>query len=591
MAVYTIGPSRTERHSHTWHRVTRKEPCPICSDINWCEVCLDGCVHCMRTESSIKSDSRMGGYIHNLPDWRSTPPPINRPAKPKPEAPTELASLADRHRIYSDLLASCQLSAVHEAWLLGQGIDQPQGSYATLNGNRAEVCRHLMRSYPQELLITVPGLWIHDDGTLGIAAMDGLLVAVRGIDGRIERLQCRVETNGKKAYHWLSSSSHGGPSSGAIPHYADGPDKRRVYITEGVKKAEICALLTGHPCIGMASHSGYMAALEMVKRLDIDSVVVALDEDAKPETAGLVDKSRQELVQQALQRGLAVRVARWDGSLGKGIDDLLMAGHRPTITVARAVSDSRTDQNPLEAASSGFAIKARMCDDLVAIISSPLPDAEARGIAALRIAKDDKPAEMQQHYTSDLARYAGMHSASGAQKVGRALLDASHRGIVIRENNKDAAGHSHLSFALDMSRVPSATEIIMPSPRAAKAKDRDNRRRCSGCGKPGLLIVCPHCGLREPLEAASSGFEHDPTGGFIQPINKGRADSSSGLDTLPLDLGTADPPVASRVYRIGPATTLDEDPWTCAECGGRVWKESSDRPGLRCDQCGEGKKT
>ena len=475
-SVYTIGPafqsSHTRSMDHTLRRVTRREPCPICSDIDWCEVRDDGAVHCMRTESNKPCDVRMGGYWHNLPSNAHTP--VRTMHKPATEsvAPATLANISDRHRIYSDLLASCQLGAIHEAWLLGQGIDQPAGSYATLNGNRAEVCRHLMRTYPQELLITVPGLWIHDDGTLGIAAMDGLLVAVRGIDGRIERLQCRVEKDGKKAYHWLSSSSHGGPSSGAIAHYAAAADRRWLWITEGVKKADVAALLNGQPCIGMPSHTAHKAGMEMVDKSGTAGVIIALDEDSDDTTRGLVDTSRQELVQQCLARGLAVRVARWDGTLGKGIDDLLLAGYQPTITIARAVSDSRTDQNPLEAASSGFAIKARMCDDLVAIITSPLPDAEARGIAALRIAKDDKPAEMQQHYTSDLARYAGMHSASGAQKVGRALLDASHRGIVIRENNKDAAGHSHLSFALDMSKVPSPTEIILPSPRAAQKKAR-----------------------------------------------------------------------------------------------------------------------
>ena len=491
MAVYTIGPSRTERHSHTWHRVTRKEPCPICSDIDWCEVCLDGCVHCMRTESNIKSDSRMGGYIHNLPSSAHTP--VRTMHKPATESvtPAPLANISDRHRIYSDLLASCQLGAVHEAWLLGQGIDQPAGSYATLNGNRAEVCRHLLKTYPQELLITVPGLWIHDDGTLGIAAMDGLLVAVRGIDGRIERLQCRVEKDGKKAYHWLSSSSHGGPSSGAIAHYAAAADRRWLWITEGVKKADVAALLNGQPCVGMPSHTAYSAGMKLVDESGTAGVIIALDEDSAMETRELVDRSRQELVRQCLARGLAVRVARWDGSLGKGIDDLLMAGYQPTITIANEPSVLTNRQNG----------PSQREQDLIAILASPIAEDQKLALMALRVVEQDSPGVLQKRSLDPIVEAAGVqYLKSGKNKIGKSLNDASKQGVVKRSYHYDSQlQRSTLELASNVPALPAQGSILIPSTR--KQKDAAAKRKCTSCGSTDLVCLCMACGNLETLEA------------------------------------------------------------------------------------------
>ena len=488
-SVYTIGPAKsTSVVRHTLRRVTRREPCPICADIAWCELRDDGAVHCMRTESDKPCEARMGGWWHNLPDWRAITGPRREPKSPHKQEPIPLASLEDRHRVYSDLLNACQLGAVHEAWLLAQGIDQPAGFYATLNGNRAEVCRHLMRTYPQELLITVPGLWIHDDGTLGIAAMDGLLVAVRGIDGRIERLQCRVEQDGKKAYHWLSSSSHGGPSSGAIPHYADAPDKRRIYITEGVKKAEICALLTGHPCIGMASHSGYMLALEMVKRLDIDSVVAALDEDAKPETAGLVDKSRQELVQQALAQGLAVRVARWPHEQGKGIDDLLLAGYQPTIT--RIVPDKR-GVAPLYSING---TEARAVATVAVLHAEGEFQTVDKLIAIERIWLSKDPpgpdARPEPLYLPSLAKRIG----ASANRISKGLKHLSRQGLAKHQSRfDDTTKRKHIEFA---PTIGDCTPIrLEPLPHVITDREL---ARCRDCGSSDLVrntrILCRHCG-------------------------------------------------------------------------------------------------
>ena len=51
------------------------------------------------------------------------------------------------------LLDACQLSAPHEAYLLGCGLTQPApASYATLNGNRDAVAAHLQRTFSGDVL-------------------------------------------------------------------------------------------------------------------------------------------------------------------------------------------------------------------------------------------------------------------------------------------------------------------------------------------------------------------------------------------------------------------------------------------------------
>ena len=263
MAVYVIGPSKpTSSSTETLRRVTKREHCPVCDDVDWCEIRSDGAVHCMRAESDRPCEVRMGGWWHNLPSGNAHTA-VRVPAPPGPAAPP-LASADQRNAVYQTLLDACQLSAPHEAYLLGCGLTQPApASYATLNGNRDAVAAHLQRTFSGDVLAGVPGLFLHPAGTLGIASSDGLLLAVRDTSGRITRLQSRCESgDGSKVYRWLSSSNHGGPSSGAVAHYADGPDKRWLWITEGVKKAEVTAHTTGQPAIGLPGHGALTAGLD-----------------------------------------------------------------------------------------------------------------------------------------------------------------------------------------------------------------------------------------------------------------------------------------------------------------------------------------
>ncbi len=74
-----------------WIRVTRRQPCPICTRPDWCSLSEDGRVAvCMRVESD--KPCKSGGWYHNL-----TEPVTVRPApkpKVKPVATEDFARLA-----------------------------------------------------------------------------------------------------------------------------------------------------------------------------------------------------------------------------------------------------------------------------------------------------------------------------------------------------------------------------------------------------------------------------------------------------------------------------------------------------------------
>jgi ribosomal protein L37E len=436
----------------------------------------------MRVESD-RPANRMGGWWHND---NVHPAVRTAPHAPKP-LPPAMAPIEVRNRIYREILALCGLSAMHEAYLLSCGINAAsRGIYGTLNGSRANVLRTLAQRYPADLLRTIPGLWIDDRG-LHLAMADGLLIGVCDTAGRITRMQCRVEQNGSKHYCWLSSSKYGGPSSGALAHCAPGTDSAIVYITEGVKKAEVCAGKVWHTTIGMASHTGHTAGMAMLEELTHNGtmgVVVALDEDADEHTRQLVDVSRQKIVAEVLSHGQACWIARWDPALGKGIDDLLLAGHKPTLTLVTAPKLVDDESSLTKRAAATEAVltatgKGRPVDKLVAIeriwhqADVPTPNL--------------MPAKL---YIPPIAKRLGV----SATTYGQALIQCKGAGIASHTTAYDTTAQANrTAFSLTMA----TTEPIV-FPDSKRRKQGRDYHRCKACGSPNLverkMILCADCG-------------------------------------------------------------------------------------------------
>lgn len=564
-SVYTIGPAINPRNDPAprLHRCNGKHPCQICQHTDWCEWREDGAAHCMRTESD-RSCDRGGGWWHNLPGSGA-----HTSVRVTPISPAEIIPAPERadpdtlNRVYGMMLAAAGLYDAHAAYLASCGILDTSG-YGSINGNRNVIANKLRREFDAPTLRRIPGLYDRGESFLRIAAPDGMLVAVRDQLGRISGMQIRIiQPDGSKEYRWLSSATHDGPGSGSPAHYAPAAISHRVWVTEGVKKADVCASLTGCATIGMPSHTTQAAALGMLAQLrdnGTDCVVIALDEDSAEHTRELVDLSRRKLIDACLALGLAVRVARWDGALGKGIDDLLFAEHKPTITVEARI-------NPVDGPSTGLEADAQLGRDLTLILASNIPILERVAAMGLRVVQGADPLKPRKHLAAKIAHAAGMHAKSGAQVVGRALADTAARAssAVTRINNHDDLGHSHLSFAIDAGAFPSASEITAPSPRTAKRAARDKElRHCWSCGKTGLEVTCPHCHASRPIEA----FEENPLDG---PSSMDQQEDPTGRTVHPL----------VRSWTVHPLGSDDSalDPFRCA-CGNTAWKDNL------CTSCG-----
>ena len=74
--------------THTWHRVTRSEPCIVCGKPDYCGRSADGLVRCMRSAEApigmryIRTATD-GGHLFAVDDPRQAPPPPP-PKRPKP---------------------------------------------------------------------------------------------------------------------------------------------------------------------------------------------------------------------------------------------------------------------------------------------------------------------------------------------------------------------------------------------------------------------------------------------------------------------------------------------------------------------------
>ena len=307
--------------------------------------------HCTREERAGGLRTREGSntYGHALEghcpcgethgQGQARPPRPSGPARP--EIPRADADVADR--IYARLLAACPPSQEHRAYLTGPACGLPArtlGDYGTLPAGdlQAGPTGALAREFGPALLLGVPG-FVPGRGGLRVAGA-GLLIAHRDARGLIRGMQVRAdgERDGGR-YYWLSSAGAGGPGSGSPARVARPPrrrSKQQIWLTEGGKKAHICAVLTQCTAVGIAGHQQVDSAREALEALVPEqalTLVIALDEDLSPGTAAQVDASRLRLAAVAHELGYRTAVARWDPAQAKGIDDLLLGGGRGRISL------------------------------------------------------------------------------------------------------------------------------------------------------------------------------------------------------------------------------------------------------------------
>ncbi|MBN1270468.1 MAG: DUF3854 domain-containing protein, partial [Kiritimatiellae bacterium] len=329
-----------------WAEVTRTEPCRTCGRDSWCARTRDGRVWvCRRVdtgEGAYRVDSAgLDYWVY----WADGQPGSGREVElpTQPEAPR--AAPEDLDRVYTALLAEFVLSEVHHENLRQRGLTDEgirRAGYGTLPPrDRAAVARKLVERFGANLCAAIPGLYVKDAVPApywSLAGPAGLLIPVRNQELQIVGLKVRVDEPGDgRKYVYLSSKKHGGPGPGAPVHVpvAAALTARDVRLTEGELKADIATVLSGVPTWSVPGVSAWRGAIPLVHALGVETVRLAFDGDFatnKHVARGLVRTA------EALEKETIARVALeiWPATAGKGIDDVLAAGHQPTLQTGTA---------------------------------------------------------------------------------------------------------------------------------------------------------------------------------------------------------------------------------------------------------------
>jgi len=100
-----------------------------------------------------------------------------------------------------------------------------------------------------------------------------------------------------------------------------------VRLTEGELKADVTTVLSGVLTIAVPGVSVWRQALPLLHGLQPKEVLLAIDSDWR--TNAHVAQALGQAAVALVKEGYEVQVEDWEPALGKGVDDLLAAGHTP----------------------------------------------------------------------------------------------------------------------------------------------------------------------------------------------------------------------------------------------------------------------
>ena len=178
-----------------WRNVHRSHPCAICGKGDWCSRTVDGWALCRRVDAGGERRLDRAGseyWLHLVGDAPKGPPQV-------PEEPRSACAPADDlDRVYGAAIRHLGLADRHREELLRRGLDSTaieNGGYRSLlQRGRAEIARELLARFPQDLLLSVPGLQVHSSQSgqhLSFGGPAGLVVPVRDLAGRVVALKVR----------------------------------------------------------------------------------------------------------------------------------------------------------------------------------------------------------------------------------------------------------------------------------------------------------------------------------------------------------------------------------------------------------------
>ena len=239
--------------------------------------------------------------------------------------------------VYRALLDALPLAPSHRQALRQRGLTDTEifrRRYRTfpLQG-RTALAQRLVQYLGADLCAQVPGFYVAERASRrwwSLAGAPGLLIPVRDLDGHIVALKVRADIPGDgPKYTTVSSTKRGGPSPGAPAHVPlhEGARWNTIRLTEGELKADVATAFSGLLTLSIPGVAMWRKALPVLQNLQAPQVLLAFDADwrSNPHVAHALGQAAFALG----TAGYEVQVENWDPALGKGIDDLLAAGHTP----------------------------------------------------------------------------------------------------------------------------------------------------------------------------------------------------------------------------------------------------------------------
>ena len=204
-------------------------------------------------------------------------------------------------------------------------------------------------------LTGVPGLYKNQKGKWSLWGQSGIFFPLPNERHQIRRLRVRldnVKSGGKyrnfssfrrddeaeKQGFFMNRLSCGCQADNHLGFYMDESrdDMYICYITEGEKKGIIGEWVLKAPFVsvpGVNSYAKLVAGergsrpIDRLSQKGIKIFIIAYDADKSVNARVL--ESEQRTIRILKEEGFTIGLASWDTVYGKGIDDLLMSGHRP----------------------------------------------------------------------------------------------------------------------------------------------------------------------------------------------------------------------------------------------------------------------
>lgn len=324
-----------------WREVTPRERCPICGHDSWCRLSTDGIWAICRRVGTDNGEHRLDRnasdyWIYRLDGINAT---SSEPAPWEPDPRMPCADEATRDRVYRAVLSHLTLTPAHHDALIQRGLSEEavqRNCYRTLPATGRKGLAHtLLERFGEPTLRTIPGAYVKTAGNhswWSWAGTPGLLIPIRNAVGQIVALKVRADDSNLPRYSTVSSRRHGGAGPGALIHvplHDDRMDTTTVRITEGELKADVAQHATGILTLAVPGVSNWRPVIAVLKALATQRVLIAFDADSRtnPHVTAALVRTCEELAAQ----GWSVQKESWPAEWGKGIDDILVAGHVPIL--------------------------------------------------------------------------------------------------------------------------------------------------------------------------------------------------------------------------------------------------------------------